>query len=164
MRLNGTTQGLLQRMFTNTHCIRSYLPKTAVCFFFILTSGCGTGCLFVARSSGLSVVSDDQPTPKFNQVIKDAISPFGFVGNNPSDPAEVNFSIGHTGIRFPLPRNTVDIEIDITTYSVRLADFGKRESKFDENVMNAIQQHVEIAYGQKLVFTPEKQPALCLGP
>jgi hypothetical protein len=151
-------------MFTDTHCIRSYVPKTAACFLFILTSGCGTGCLFIARSNGLNIVGADQPTREFNQVIKDAISPFGFVGTSPSDPTEVNFSVGHSGLHIPPPINTVDIEIDTTTHSVRLVDFGRRKSNFDENVMNAIQQHVETAYGQKMIFEPEKQPALCLGP
>jgi len=61
-----------------TRRIRSCFTKTAVCLLFILTNGCGTGCLFIARSSGLNLVAADHPTPEFNQVIKDAIGPFGF--------------------------------------------------------------------------------------
>ena len=49
-----------------------------------------------------------------------------------NDPEEVIFYVGHGGLRFPPPANTMDIAIDTTAHSVRLADFGNRESKFDE--------------------------------
>jgi hypothetical protein len=129
-----------------------------------LISGCGIGCLFSARSNSLDISAIDHPVPEFRQVIKDAITPFGFVGVNPADPSEVRFYVGHGGIRFPPPRNTVDIEIDTTTNSVKLVDFGNRQSKFDEDVMDAIHQHVETAYGQSIRFAPEEPPPICFGP
>jgi hypothetical protein len=73
-------------------------------------------------------------------------------------------SLGHSGLHFPPPRNAVDIAIDPTSHSVRLVDFGRSESQFDREVMDAIQQHAEAAYGQRLVFAPEKKPAICFGP
>jgi len=151
-------------MITDTCRIRSRMAQTATFVLCSLISGCGIGCLFVARSNNLDIRAIDHPAPDFKQVIKEAISPFGFVGSNPDDPAEVNFSVGHGGLRFPPPTNTVDIAIDTTTNSVRLVDFGNRESTFDKDVMDSIQQHVETAYGQSMHFTPEKKPPICFGP
>ena len=151
-------------MITDTCLIRSWMAQTATFILCSLTSGCGIGCLFVARSNSLDIRAADTPAPDFKQVIKEAISPFGFVGSNPNDRAEVNFYVGHGGLRFPPPTNTVDIAIDTTTHSVRLVDFGNRESKFDKDVMESIQQHVETAYGQSVRFTPEKKPPICFGP
>jgi hypothetical protein len=134
-------------MITDACRTRSWMAQTAAFILCSLTSGCGIGCLFVARSNSLDISATDHPGPDFKQVIKDAISPFGFVGSNPNDPGEVNFYVGHGGLRFPPPANTVDIAIDTTTDSVRLVDFGNRESKFDRDVMDSSRLHVESAYG-----------------
>lgn len=142
----------------------SLTAKITACMVCSLTSGCGVGCLFVTRSNSLEINATDQPVREFRQVIKDAITPFGFVASNPDDPSEGHFYVGHGGIHFPPPRNTVDIDIYATTYSVRLVDFAGSQSKFDEDVMDAIHQHVETAFGQSMRFKPEKTPPICFGP
>ena len=93
----------------------------------------------------------------------------GFIGHaapevtpKPTWAWNYGFSVG-VGKLAP-PR--IDVNIRYDDLSISLADYarGSTASSFDRSVTTAIQARLRSELGADITFTPERQPAFCLGP
>jgi hypothetical protein len=119
-------------------------------------SSCGVGCQYVLRSSAVTVEIPGQNSRTLPQVVGEAVLPLGF------EPTGNGYA--SRGRLFSPPVKPVSVRIEGNDSQILVIDSGGHETTFDRRVMEAIAEHVKAAFQQPLTFSPEKQPAFCLGP
>src|ERR1700730_1933422 len=117
--------------------------------------GCASLSTCRYRSTGIVVfpIGERSPlAPSLGDTIKGALTPLGFSGGAPRALSNGNTFVVYSVGGYPKAfGERVDVSVDLQTAQVTVFDFnnstGSRASKFDQQIISALQDKVKEEYG-----------------
>jgi hypothetical protein len=133
--------------------------------------GCASLSSCRYRSTGIVVFPAGEPSPLLPSLadsMRSALTPLGFTGGVPralpNGNPFVGFSIGGWPQMFG---ERIDVGLDLKAAQVTIFDFnnstGSPASKFDQQIMNALEERLKDDYRASIQFKPCGE-RFCLGP